>query len=276
MEKWQIENNKLPKNLRRPTPVKPMEYNIGASGSYDIQAMNDAAWEASKAQLLECENCGRRFQPDRLQVHQRSCKPGNTAKRVGQSNLNQNSYNDNVSTPPQPQTRQKQSGFGGGYSNGGGGGSRFDDAPIGKQGRPQQSVDDSGVPLNLVPCQNCGRNFAADRIQKHIQACSSQKKRKVFDVTKMRVQGTDAASFVLTKKGRQAQQAPPKAPKTNWRNKHEEFINAIRYAKMAGKIEKEGGSLANLPPPPRSENPDYVQCPYCMRRFNQVAAERHM
>ena len=44
--------------------------------------MNEAAWEASKAQLIPCEHCGRKFQPDRLQVHQRSCKPGNTAKKV--------------------------------------------------------------------------------------------------------------------------------------------------------------------------------------------------
>ncbi len=62
----------------------------------------------------------------------------------------------------------------------------------------------------------------------------------------------------------------------NWRSKHEEFIAAIRYAKMAGKIEKEGGSLAELPPPPAATNPDYIQCPYCQRRFNQVAGERHI
>lgn len=51
-------------------------------GGVDMDAMNDAAWEASKLQLIECENCGRRFQPDRLPVHQRSCRPGNTSKRV--------------------------------------------------------------------------------------------------------------------------------------------------------------------------------------------------
>ena len=33
------------------------------------------AWENAKAQLLPCENCARRFAPDRLPVHQRSCKP---------------------------------------------------------------------------------------------------------------------------------------------------------------------------------------------------------
>ena len=35
-----------------------------------------------------------------------------------------------------------------------------------------------------------------------------------------------------------------KKPKpNNWRSKHEEFIAAIRYAKMAGKVEKEGGKV---------------------------------
>lgn len=45
---------------------------------------------------------------------------------------------------------------------------------------------------------------------------------------------------------------------------------------MAGKIEKEGGSISNLPPPPPSKNLDYVQCPHCLRKFNQTAAERHV
>lgn len=36
------------------------------------------------------------------------------------------------------------------------------------------------------------------------------------------------------------------------------------------------GKLSDLPPPPPSENPDYIQCPHCNRRFNQAAAERHI
>ena len=33
---------------------------------------------------------------------------------------------------------------------------------------------------------------------------------------------------------------------------------------------------APLPPPqPSAPNPDYVQCPYCQRRFQEAAAERH-
>nr|XP_014354568.1 PREDICTED: zinc finger C2HC domain-containing protein 1A [Latimeria chalumnae] len=37
---------------------------------------------------------------------------------------------------------------------------------------------------------------------------------------------------------------------------------------------KEGGPLP--PPPPPTYDPDYVQCPYCQRRFNENAAERHI
>lgn len=37
-----------------------------------------------------------------------------------------------------------------------------------------------------------------------------------------------------------------------------------------------GGKLADLPPPPPSSNPDYVQCPHCGRRFNETAAARHI
>ena len=54
---------------------------------------------------------------------------------------------------------------------------------------------------DLVACSNCGRNFAEDRIEKHEDIClkTSKKKRKTFDMTKKRVQGTDAESFVLPK-----------------------------------------------------------------------------
>ena len=44
-------------------------------GSYSLEQQNEAAWEASKANLTPCPNCGRTFLPDRLQVHMRSCKP---------------------------------------------------------------------------------------------------------------------------------------------------------------------------------------------------------
>ncbi len=62
----------------------------------------------------------------------------------------------------------------------------------------QNAEDASPQKLHLIPCDICGRKFAADRLDKHRNACvkASQKKRKVFDATKMRTDGTEAEQFV--------------------------------------------------------------------------------
>ena len=72
LEKWKIENSKLPKGQRRPEPKKPEVLQSG--GKYDVEAMNEAAWQSAQSQLIPCDGCGRTFAPDRLAVHQRSCK----------------------------------------------------------------------------------------------------------------------------------------------------------------------------------------------------------
>lgn len=40
-------------------------------------------------------------------------------------------------------------------------------------------------------------------------------------------------------------------------------------------FEDKGIPIKNLPPPPKSENPDYVLCNSCNRRFNPISYERH-
>jgi hypothetical protein len=65
--------------------------------------------------------------------------------------------------------------------------------------------------VQFVLCDMCNRSFAADRIQKHQQICTKEpRRRKVFDPVKMRVQGTDFASYVNSD---HKQQAP--APKVS-------------------------------------------------------------
>ncbi|EDO38611.1 predicted protein, partial [Nematostella vectensis] len=127
----------------------------------------------------------------------------------------------------------------------------------------------------LVPCPNCGRNFAMDRIAKHETICrkTGTKQRKVFDSTKARTSGTEAAGY--NRPG--ARKKPePAVPKGNWRAKHQEFIRAIRDAKKVSQHIASGGKVSDLPPPQYSENPDYVLCRYCQRRFNPTVAERHI
>ena len=54
--------------------------------------MNEAAYESAKSQLVPCPNCARTFNPDRLPVHLKSCKP-----KPGQAPpaMNSNSYTSN-------------------------------------------------------------------------------------------------------------------------------------------------------------------------------------
>ncbi|KAM5261952.1 zinc finger protein 475 isoform 2-T3 [Hipposideros larvatus] len=75
LKKWHNENNLLPKELRRPEPKKPEVSTISAKGFYDLEALNEAAWTRAQSLLVPCHICGRTFLPDRLIVHQRSCKP---------------------------------------------------------------------------------------------------------------------------------------------------------------------------------------------------------
>ncbi|XP_063088523.1 zinc finger protein 475 isoform X2 [Cavia porcellus] len=72
LEKWHIENSKLPKHLRRPEPSRPQPG--GGSGAYGLQATNEAAFQSAQAPLVSCESCGRTFLPDHLLVHQRNCR----------------------------------------------------------------------------------------------------------------------------------------------------------------------------------------------------------
>ncbi|XP_054254162.1 zinc finger protein 474 [Indicator indicator] len=75
LKKWHQENDMLPKHLRRPEPKKPEVSPLQAKGFYDLDTLNEAAWTSAQNQLVPCDICGRTFLPDRLVVHQRSCKP---------------------------------------------------------------------------------------------------------------------------------------------------------------------------------------------------------
>ncbi|KAK1806560.1 hypothetical protein P4O66_005069, partial [Electrophorus voltai] len=145
--------------------------------------------------------------------------------------------------------------------------------------------------------------------KKHVPICqkSSAKKRKVFDSSRQRAEGTDISTLkplkpklraravssmlcaVFKHRARSGQgifelatsinvrllrQPEPPKKQSNWRRKHEEFIATIRAAKGLNQVMKDGGPLP--PPPPPSYDPDYIQCPYCQRRFSENAADRHI
>uniref|UniRef100_A0A672SPU1 Zinc finger C2HC domain-containing protein 1A n=1 Tax=Sinocyclocheilus grahami TaxID=75366 RepID=A0A672SPU1_SINGR len=133
------------------------------------------------------------------------------------------------------------------------------------------STESPPVSEDLLACKICGRNFFSKVLKKHVPICqkTAAKKRKVFDSSRQRAEGTD----IPTLKPIKPKPEPPKK-QSNWRRKHEEFIATIRAAKGLDQVMKDGGPLP--PPPPPSYDPDYIQCPYCQRRFSENAADRHI
>ncbi|XP_057178460.1 zinc finger C2HC domain-containing protein 1A isoform X1 [Triplophysa rosa] len=136
---------------------------------------------------------------------------------------------------------------------------------------------------DLVPCKICGRRFFPKVLKKHVPICQKtvSKRRKVFDSSRQRAEGTDISTVKpiksklhsSTSSSKSDKPEPPKK-QSNWRRKHEEFVATIRAAKGLTQVMKAGGPLP--PPPPPSYDPDYIQCPYCQRRFSENAADRHI
>ncbi|CAG7725519.1 unnamed protein product [Allacma fusca] len=126
--------------------------------------------------------------------------------------------------------------------------------------------------IKLEKCIHCGRSFASNRIEIHTKVCAKRvqaPKRSVWDSSKQRLSGTDAEPFARKAK-------PVERPKSNWKKNHEDLIEAIRAARRAHAHIARGGAPADLPPPPPTTNPDYIQCPHCGRRFNEIAAAKHI
>ncbi|XP_069465107.1 zinc finger C2HC domain-containing protein 1B [Ambystoma mexicanum] len=125
-----------------------------------------------------------------------------------------------------------------------------------------------GENQTLIPCKICGRKFTSEALQRHEPICRKlfKKKRPVFNSFKQRARGIPLRMSTAPSK------YVPK--KSTWREQHTDLITSLRSAKLAIKAMKEGRPLP--PPPPPSLNPDYIQCPYCGRRFNENAAARHI
>nr|XP_015205902.1 PREDICTED: zinc finger C2HC domain-containing protein 1C [Lepisosteus oculatus] len=118
----------------------------------------------------------------------------------------------------------------------------------------------------LLPCTLCNRTFAAERLEKHRRVCEKMQnsRRKVFDSSKHRAKGTDLEQYINLKK----KSTTPEPKRSTWRQKHEAFVRNVR---QASEVQED-----LPPPPPTGDNPDYVPCPHCGRRFAPRPAERHI
>ncbi|NXQ18643.1 ZC21C protein, partial [Peucedramus taeniatus] len=126
-------------------------------------------------------------------------------------------------------------------------------------------------------CSFCKRKFLCSRLEKHMSICGKNQdsKRKVFDSSKARARGTELEQYQQQKNSRSPQsKTPPR--KNNWKQKHEALIHIMSQARQVEQILTKGRNVSGLPPLPPIENPDYVACTYCGRKFAPRVAERHI
>ncbi|NXH39343.1 ZC21C protein, partial [Dicaeum eximium] len=126
-------------------------------------------------------------------------------------------------------------------------------------------------------CSFCKRNFLCTRLEKHMSICGKNQdsRRKAFDSSKARARGTELERYQQQKSSRSPQsKTPPR--KNNWKQKHEALIHIISQARQVEQVLAQGRKVSGLPPLPPIENPDYVACTYCGRKFAPRAAERHI
>uniref|UniRef100_A0A915CNM1 Zinc finger C2HC domain-containing protein 1B n=1 Tax=Ditylenchus dipsaci TaxID=166011 RepID=A0A915CNM1_9BILA len=115
------------------------------------------------------------------------------------------------------------------------------------------------------PCKLCGPCKKLTKMQ-----------RKVFDSGKQRAANSDVPYKDIKKaaKDKEKHGGVFPRPATHWRERHEDFINAVSASKHVKEALKTGKPL---PPPPKSAvNSDYICCVHCGRNFNEKAADRHI
>ncbi|CAG9858010.1 unnamed protein product [Phyllotreta striolata] len=73
LKKWHVENDKLPPGKRRQVPQKP-DIKFTASGDVDFKGTFHRIWDNHLAELIQCQKCQRKFFPNRIEAHVKSCK----------------------------------------------------------------------------------------------------------------------------------------------------------------------------------------------------------
>nr|CAD7394040.1 unnamed protein product [Timema cristinae] len=133
-------------------------------------------------------------------------------------------------------------------------------------------------PPLLLPCAVCCRTFRPESLAKHAKICekNATKRRKTFDSSKQRIQGTDLAEFLpILHAVKKTDKSPVKKTQSKWKEKHMEFVRAIRAARITDETRSGGpGTQIASAPPPRPM--DHERCPHCDRFFGPKAFDRHV
>jgi hypothetical protein len=218
-----------PKKERRPLPVNPFD-NMAAGGKKSAAEMNELSQQAYNGTLSECAFCGRRFLPEKLLIHNKSCRADKPARGVNDS------VNRRQQDPSQAQSlirtggsstahhhyqqQQQRSPAHSSPSCTQGGAIRPESArrlsadntaqpacqnsqPLHDNSADLYAASSAMIPAEWSQCQGCGRTFNEIAFAKHTKICDKIfcTKRAAFDSKKHRLNGTDAAQFSGTRGG---------------------------------------------------------------------------
>ena len=136
-----------------------------------------------------------------------------------------------------------------------------------------------------VECpEGCGRKFAPEAVARHAKACVKifQTKRKKFDMASQRM-NEDQANLVEKKPplkvkpskkigtGAATVVQPSDDKQTKWKQQSEVFRANLKQARGDALTKDEEVAMQK-----DSRKDDMIQCEYCLRRFNDNAAQRHI
>jgi len=149
--------------------------------------------------------------------------------------------------------------------------------PVGMHGEGELPDDPYNPDEPTFPCPNCGRKMRNNALQLHLKRRLCQRPaRKEMDMKKKRLGGDLAreAQKLRDPSKEMEVQRKAQAKKDKWRMDAMQLKEAMKAGKEVSKAIKEG---LPLPPPTKSSAPDdRVQCPHCARKFNDMAAQRHI
>lgn len=139
------------------------------------------------------------------------------------------------------------------------------------------NLNEYGEPGEMVQCtMGCGRKFNANAIKKHMKICKKvfQAKRKVFDSSKARTKDVVPDKLIGKTKGKTTSQQTAKngANKEKWKKQSEGFRAMLKEGKGGAISAEEKQELKNA----MEEAQGLVPCNFCGRKFNEVAAQKHI
>ncbi|EDW60687.2 putative uncharacterized protein DDB_G0277255 isoform X2 [Drosophila virilis] len=228
-------------------------------------------------------------------------------RRNNNNNNNSSSSNNKKQTPNAKSTTMESDG------------ADDDKEPVGPPpgplttGMSETILEQGAISTDLTPCPNCSRTFNLNALRKHVVVCEKMttKKRKIFDSSRQRREGTSLSTYVLPKNfglpnaekapgvhtppaasreastmssGSQPQEASPLP--TRRKGKADTARASLRKGAGATAAAAEHPAAAAPAAPAAAAPPRSItkrlkdsasdRCPHCERSFNPKAYDRHV